>query len=824
MKNKKIEKYCLIILLVVLGIGCFVNRNSELEASLVSHPDSKIVFNTDHQVMEQTWQPNIKKITGIKIPYTAENSFTAKMELKIFSDDYRELLVQTDISSQFAKGTSGMLEFSFDSVKVILGERYHIQLSYLDSDAYGEIYIPSGSNYEGCTVADKEKNEAAAFTICFVKVSRIFWIIAVFFPMGAFSLLLMAGFKRKWEETIGAAFIIEILMLYVFGLFNQLENGVVAVYVVGMCSLIAAVGILLKKRIQVKELLSLGILVYGIIFGLVCVNCKGAFFAMWDEYIHWGLAAKDMFYYDSFARHVDTTVRLIRYMPFSTLTEYLFVYINGLFSQEIVYVALQSLILSLIIVLFGKKLCTKWYSILAAISVGILLPTCFFSDVYNSIYVDALLAFLIFYVLFCYSSEGINLFNYIRIACGLLALTLTKDMGFVIAGILVMIMAGDTLIRQLYRKQFSLKKYWVEFSLGIEICLAFLSWQIYLSLPLGEAGSNTAPESAGGAISASGLSIGGIIELLKGNAPGYRYSSIKNFLIEIFDGDTFKFGSVSVSYINLLVIIVLLTIALTTKKYWGNKSKEILLIYGLAAFGGIIYGCVLELLYLFAFPENEAVSLASHGRYLGTFACGILMAFLGMLLVKEKKNQADKVMAICVSCVILIITPISAFVIKNMDHEVTAEYVYYSDELTEVLRSFSRRGEKIYYVCNNADGIGSDMFQNFVLPLNVEKDLGCDFLASEQSVEEQRKIASEKMEEIINDPGIVSVKEWESQLEKCDYVFFLHAYDLFGKDYGESFEDPNSIGDGALYKVVQDKEGSVKLKSIGKIGVNWWRK
>lgn len=142
----------------------------------------------------------------------------------------------------------------------------------------------------------------------------------------------------------------------------------------------------------------------------------------------------------------------------------------------------------------------------------------------------------------------------------------------------------------------------------------------------------------------------------------------------------------------------------------------------------------------------------------------------------------------------------------------------------EVLRSFSKRGEKIYYVCNNADGIGSDMFQNFVLPLKAEKDLGCDFLASEQSIEEQRKIASEKMEEIINDPGIVSIKEWESQLEKCDYVFFLHAYDLFGKDYGESFEDPNSIGDGALYKVVQDKEGSVKLKSIGKIGVNWWRK
>ena len=44
----------------------------------------------------------------------------------------------------------------------------------LDTSADGELVIPSGSNYEGCTIDGEEQGEAAAFTMLFVKNSRLF--------------------------------------------------------------------------------------------------------------------------------------------------------------------------------------------------------------------------------------------------------------------------------------------------------------------------------------------------------------------------------------------------------------------------------------------------------------------------------------------------------------------------------------------------------------------------------------------------------------------------------------------------------------------------
>ncbi len=46
----------------------------------------------------------------------------------------------------------------------------------------------------------------------------------------------------------------------------------------------------------------------------------------------------------------------------------------------------------------------------------------------------------VFYVLICYFSEKMSAFNLLRIAGGLFALSTTKDMGMVIAGLITMIM------------------------------------------------------------------------------------------------------------------------------------------------------------------------------------------------------------------------------------------------------------------------------------------------------------------------------------------------------------------------------------------------
>lgn len=694
--------------------------------------------------------------------------------------------------------------------------------------------IPSGSNYGGCAIAGVEYNEAVAFDVVFVKNSRLFWLFAVFFPLLSFSILFMVVFEKKWEETIGLSFILEVLMLYVFGLFNSLAMGISAIYVASIVSFVVAFVIFVRKQMTPKELFSPGIIIYGGLFILICINCRGAFFARWDEYIHWGLAAKDMFYYDSFAKHVDTTVRLIRYMPFSTLTEYLFVFLNGLFSQEIVYVAYQTLLLSLGCVMFYKAGNKKLLSLLAAVAVVVLVPVIFFTDIYNSIYVDALLAILTFYILYCYLSENMSVFNYLRISCGLMALVLTKDTGIAIAGLLILIMVADIVYRQIHLKMFEIRTYIVYCSFLAMIFVAFFSWQVFLSIPAKDTSVNdaaTATETSTavtsvGTVTASGLSVKGSIELLNGTAPEYRYKSIKNFLIKVFDGETFSLGNIKVPYMDFWIIFLVLMFLLTMKEYWGEKSKRVFFVSVMVVFGAVVYGCFLELLYMFAFPDYEALTLASHDRYLGSYLCGCLLPFVGLLLWEQSQTENDdrrKAVLICILGAVLIATPIKAFVMKHMDYEIIEDNVYYSDELAEVLRSFSKRGEKIFFVCNNTDGLAGCMFKNFASPL-INQDNTYDFLGSKKSVELQKQIEIEKGEGgMYQEASVVPEKALREMLKDYDYVFILHPYDIFSQDFKEVFEEPQTVDDGTIYRVKKSAEGESVLGYIGKIGVKLWR-
>lgn len=840
-KLRENKKYIIGILIVIGIIFCLINRQSDLSISVVTHPDSQIRFSTGQGVLEQFWQPQVRNLTGIAVPYTAEKDFSAEMKLELCTDA-GEVLTTDILSQDFVTGESGTLEFSFDTQKVLPGERYRIRLSFLDTSADGELVIPSGSNYEGCTIDGEEQGEAAAFTMLFVKNSRLFWILLVFFPLISLSLFFYAVYGKKWEETVGLSLIVEALILYLFGLFSKLTLGMAVIYIVSGICLISAAGIMLHKRISLSGLFSKGILIYGILFILICINCRGAFFARWDEYSHWGLAVKDMFYYGSFAKHTDTTVILTRYMPFSTLAEYLFVYLNGLFSEEIVYVAYQTLLLSLGCVILGKIKKNGWKTI-TAVAVIVLVPVIFFGDVYNSIYADPLLAVLAGYILYCYLSEEMNGFNYLRIAAGILALVLSKDIGLAIAGLLVGVMVADTVYRQLKSKEINKKEYLIEISFLVLIAIAFFSWQSFLAAPVADsANGETAivvtetaeismPETkapiksvSSATISASGLSVSGIKELLKGEAPAYRYQSLKNFLIKMFDGDTFSFGKLQISYINFWIILLLILALSTLMKLYGKDMKHITFVAGAAAFGGIIYCLFLELLYLFAFSETEALLLSSHNRYLGSYACGMLMAILGVILAidTEELERKSRVLSICLLAGVVMAAPMTSFVIKNMDYEITEDDVYYADDMEEVLRSFSKRGEKIFFVCNNTNGYSYYMFRNFACPLLADNVI-YNFLGTEESLKEQNDRFAEAPDQKRGSTQVLPKEEWNTMLDSYQYVFILHPDPLFERDYGDLFEDPGTVDDGCFYRVEQDQNGNNLLVYIGKVGIKSYK-
>lgn len=873
------KKNILFILLAAAVLLCVILRNSAFSIPVVSKPDSRISFTTKQAVLEQTWQPPVKNLTGVRIPYESTADFNAVLKLTVYSDDYSRILAETELQSAFEDGREGTLELRFPKCRVMPGERLRIQLAYEDVSGEGTLVFPSGSRYGGCSIDDTDINEAAAFEILSVKPSLLFRLLMIFGPFVAFSLLFMILWNRKWEECIGLSMFAVIAVLYVSGLFDKLLGGMMFIYGLSAAALIASAYFFNKKKLQAKSLYSPALFLYALLCILIVLNCRGAWFARWDEYSHWGLAAKDMFYFDSFAKHVNTTVLIPRYVPFATLAEYFFLFANGLFSQELVYIAFQIALLNALIVVCSGK---RGFNLVPAAAIMVLLPVIFFRDIYNCIYVDSMLAVFTAYVLICYYTEGLKGFNLLRILGGLFALTLTKDMGMVIAGLLTAIMVADRLYHALHLKKKILGSLLTPCACAMFVIGVYFSWQIYMSIPAKAPAPQTAvaktaetpvtdmggetekssmlagiyeetasldadftgePEPAGedtsvqepqeevevffqSTAAASGITLEGILGLLRHDDGGYRYQAIKNYLITMFDGESFRFAGVSLSYVDVYILLLLLTGGLWLAGFWGNWTDKMISFGFFTFLAGMCYSFVLELSYLFAFPMGEAVLLVSHERYLGSFLGGVVAAFAFLLMERaagtmtENKRRSLAVTAVLTAGIVICV-PVEGFVMKNMDIEMKAEYVAGNQEIEEAFRSVAAGAENVYFVCSESRGDSYYMFRNVVSPV-LAPYLAYDIYASEETCAKQLGIWEEQGKDAEITGQILSCDAWKTQLMGAQYVFLFHPGDVFAESYGELFEESGTIEDGAFYRVRQTEDG-IQLKLIGKIDVGMWK-
>ena len=866
------------IILIAAILLCIIKKDSSVSMPIVSKPDSQITFSTQQEVLEQTWQPPVKNITGIRIPYASTADFSGKMTFFIYSDDYSALLAQADMQFVCRAGEEGILEPDFPKIKVIPGERYRICLRYEEASAEGALLFDSGSQYGGCTVDGVDCNAAAAFELLSAKPSLLFQILAIFGPFTAFSLLFMMLWDRRWEDCIGLSMFGIVALLYIAGLFEKLLTGMALVYVLAGISLFVSIYLYNKKKLSAASLWSPALIAYVFLCVLITLNCKGAWFARMDEYSHWGLAVRDMFYYDSFAKHVNTTVMLPRYVPFATLIEYFFVFASGLFSQDLVYIAYQIAMLNALIMICGVARKRRLY-LIPALVVMVFIPVIFFDDIYNCIYVDPMLAVFAAYVLICYYAGELKGFNLLRILGGLFALTLTKDMGMVIAGLLAAVMVADRLYQSLRQKKKVIGNLLCPCACALFVISVYMSWQIYMSIPakapetttatavseksketetenipmLAEAYEETAslgtdflgePEGLDGEESqqqsgddivdvffqstadASGITLDGILGLLRHEDGGYRYQAIKNYLIMMFDGETFLFGNFGVSYADMYILILLLLGWLWRFRFWGDWTDK-MISFGIFTFiAGMCYSVVLELLYLFAFPMGDALQLVSSGRYLGSFLGGVVIALAALLLFRAAERGPDRrrlslAIVTGLTAGLVICTPMQSFLMKNMDVEILEEHVYGNQEIAEAFRSISARSENVYFVCNESDGHSYFIFKNIVSPV-LAPYYEYNIYASEEDYAKQKEIWDLQREEEQGTGQILSCGAWESQLKDAQYVFLYHTVDGFRESYEKLFEESDTVEDGAFYRVVQAEDG-IRLKFIGKIDVGSYK-
>lgn len=832
MWTEKIKRNSIFILFILIGIICWIKRDNRLPMEVVPDVDSQITFSSEQGPLEQTWLSEVKEISEISFISVTDNSFNVQMQLNVLDEKTKEVLASSVQNIDFEAGQEKRISFSFPSIKNCQGKQYIFQLLFVDGMPENEVMISAGTNYGGCTIGGIDQSKGAAFQITFVKNSLLYWLFISFFPFICFSLFFMTLWQKKWEECVGVSTALLIFVMFLFGLFGQLEKGIATIYVIAIGAFIAGVYTYNKKKMCYTDLFSSGLILYGIMVALILLNCNSARFARWDEFSHWGLAVKDMFYSNSFAKHIDSAVMLKYYPPVTTLFEYFFCYTNRLFSESVVYVGFQ--ILSLNLLFAGLVVCkNRKIAVVFPTVIGLLLiPIIFYNDVYNCIYADSMLAFGVAYVLVCYFTSKMDRFNLLRIIGGLFILTLTKDTGVVLAGLLTLVMLADIIYYQYLKKELNRKKIAVVLLCTAWVCLLFFAWQYFLKIPieyevdiLNDIGTASKKEtmSVAGAVSASRITLAGIIDLFTGNAPEYRYTVIRNYFTRLFSENIYSFGMISLSYMDLAILLLVISI-LASGLYRKSENKSRMGTFGVLTFiAGMGYVGFILVAYLFAFSEREAIITHSYGRYLGSYICGICIAFV-IILIKETNAWEDKQKKnylLILTAFILCASPVQCFVIKNQDYELTDNQVRGYNEMNDILQTVAQKGEKVYFVCNNTDGYAELQFKNAVVPLLTDYPRANVF-ASEESYVKQMKLYEENNMDEKGTPYYISFEDWEKTLIDYEYVVLFHANDVFRESYGDLFEEPDTIGDGAVYKVHKENDG-INLKIIGKTEIENFR-
>lgn len=846
MKEFGKKNWFFIILFLALAV-VFMKRDQYLTMPVVSIPDAQVRFSTEDVFLEQTWQPTVKRIAGVSIPYFAENDFSCNAEIRIYSDDGTKLIVE-NVKEQmsFTAGEEGELAFAFDPKDVVPGERYRIRFSLTDANVYGSLQIASGSNYGGCNIAGEEQGQAAAITVTFLKFSRLFWLAAVLFPLFSFSLLTMVLTGRKWEETVALSLFMEGILLYIFGLSEHLTWGIYVCYGLAVLAFLYAVAVFQKKKLRLTDLSSAGLWIYLVFFGLILITCNGDWIAIRDELRHWEIAVRDMFYYDAFAKHANTTVILPRYIPFAAVIEYVFEFMNGMFSEDILLIAYQTMLLSVsVIVCRPLNREGGWKRFVPAMIAMVGIPVLFFYNISSCIMVDSLLAVLFAYCLICYFTEDLSFFNILRIAGGMVTLVLVKDIGLIYAGMMTVIMLGDILITGIRTKHLRIKHFLFPIGAGMLALLLFFSWQVYLSIPAREPAVNIVQESVSvtagetiqddsyekedegqneaidTAISASGISLEGIKKILTGEGEPYQYEVTYNFVKELFEGETYMLGNLPVSFMDLLAVIVLVVFVFGYFDFWHDKGR----MYGMAVMlflTSFLLCTFLQITYWFTFGRYEAMELTSVDRYLAPYLCAGMMLVFYMLYNRMWELgtgfKKQKCLVGVLAFLLIISMPVSGLIRESKDQEgnATENVVYGHSEIAEILRSVAGRGERAYFICSGSGGLSEYVFRNTVCPVISKHELW-NIVSTEEAVEEAcHKYGGDGL-----GVEVLSVENWKKALKECDYVVVFHADDLFRHSYEEVFEAGDSIEDGSVYQVLHEGE-EISLEFIGMTGIKEW--
>ncbi len=563
---------------------------------------------------------------------------------------------------------------------------------------------------------------------------------------------LAAVHKERGELVLPCVLMLNALLLYVTAVCGLLEYGVWAISGLNLLCIFPAVR---NPSVLLKQFCTPATIAFILWSVLLYFANRGRMFYDWDEFSHWGLAAKALFVKGDLYCRFPELMNFPSYPPGMALLQYFYVKIPGCFAEDAVLFASSQFAAALMAAGLSTVRWCNWKIYLPYILLVWLIPLAFFEFFY-SVYVDGILAMLLAFALYLLlSARKFNLQRIVMLSVTLCFMTLVKPSG---SGLAIMVLAVTALAN--IRRP-------LNFLLPLTAVVAGnLSWKILVKInhcPVKFSGADITPVS--------------ICKAFFFNQPEHAHAVIGAWSIRL-----------------LPVLALLLTLAATAFFLSKQCRKNTAMQKALKSYSaivpsfGIIFAVTMLIYYIFDFAVYEALQLASFERYMATVTLSgtMLLLFLGVnALVRLRRRRTY----FKITVVILLLIPLFSWrtVGENWKHIATRSYCYLrgpQELMLQQLNTARQPEEKLALLAQGSPGT-----EAFILRYNA--------FGYAESVPWSVGKAKYKGD-IWSEP--IPPAEYSQMLAGTTWLYVHRADDEFRRDYAGLFANPAGIYDARLYK------------------------
>lgn len=544
------------------------------------------------------------------------------------------------------------------------------------------------------------------------------------------------------------------------------------------------------RRAMVQKLAGPGFWLFVLAMVLLWWMDRGRRYTNWDEYSHWGRALKGMMQQDVLPCLAAGKDSYRAYPPAPAMFQYLAMKAAGLPFREDVAIFLQS-VFALGFLFYPLHCLPRARKGAAVVTAAALFfaPLTLFYHFYVETTVDGLLSVLFAFLIFVWLQGRGRTTELVLLCLASSVLAFTKDSGLAFV-LLATAVAGCTVLG--YRRRLPLQGPRLAAWLLLPAAAGLVSkmgWSAFLrfhQVPL-----RWQPE---------GLTLQGLQDLLHGQ-PQWRMETIRYFGWNIFCDRNYGW-LIHCSYAVFLAVLCLTGVLLYRLMDQTHRRRMGPALLG-AGCCAVVYTGATLFTYLFWFDPVEAKILASLSRYLNTCLVALLVllaAGVGMVLAKRGPRASVAAAGCCAAFWLLASSPDPIPVLKDMIQAPLA-----SAHSQNLERSYTQAAARLKALDPEA--------QELPVFIVAQQDFGLTNIKLDYELlpawlpEHTSSIGSPYQEDDIwTQP--YTPETWGQELaQHYEYVYLFDVDEKFVQEFGQMFQDPAQIVDGALFRVVPGAQG-----------------